>query len=99
NKEMFEEEITGFDPGAGTMEVTEGLIKDYNLDYELVPSSEPAMITEIDQAIKNEEPIVAPLWTPHRLFSQYDLKYLDDPKEVYGGVEKIHHATRQGFAD
>ncbi|MDY7045693.1 glycine betaine ABC transporter substrate-binding protein [Virgibacillus sp. M23] len=97
--DMFEGEITGFDPGAGTMEVTEDLIKEYDLDYELLPSSEPAMITEIAEAIKNEEPIVAPLWSPHRVFSQYDLKYLEDPKEVYGGVEKIHHAARQGFAE
>lgn len=99
HKEMFEGEITGFDAGAGTMEVTEKLIKEYDLDYELIPSSEPAMITEIAQAIKNEEPIVAPLWNPHRVFSQYDLKYLKDPKEVYGEVEKIHHATRKDFKE
>lgn len=99
NKEEFEGEITGFEPGAGTMEVTEQLIKDYELDFELIPSSEPAMITEIAEAIKNEEAIVAPLWSPHRVFSEMDLKYLEDPKKVYGDVEKIHHATRQGFAD
>ncbi|SFB28802.1 glycine betaine/proline transport system substrate-binding protein [Lentibacillus halodurans] len=99
NKEMFEGEITGFDPGAGTMEVTEELIQEYDLEYELLPSSEPAMIEEIDQAIQNEEPIVSPLWSPHRVFSEFDLKYLEDPENVYGEVEKIHHATRQGFAD
>ncbi|WP_289891782.1 glycine betaine ABC transporter substrate-binding protein [Virgibacillus pantothenticus] len=99
HKDMFNGEITGFDAGAGTMEVTEELIKAYHLDYELIPSSEPAMITEIAQAMKNEEPIVAPLWNPHRVFSQYDLKYLEDPKQVYGEVEKIHHATRQDFKD
>ncbi|SFE04392.1 glycine betaine/proline transport system substrate-binding protein [Lentibacillus persicus] len=100
NKEMFDGEITGFDSGAGTMEVTKSdMIPEYNLDYELIPSSEPAMITAIDDAITNEEPIVAPLWSPHRVFSQYDLKYLEDPKNVYGEAEQIYHATRQGFAD
>ncbi|WP_330998076.1 glycine betaine ABC transporter substrate-binding protein [Cerasibacillus terrae] len=99
NKEMFEESIVGFDPGAGTMEVTEDLIEEYDLELELLPSSEPAMITEIKEAIKEEKPIVSPLWSPHRVFSEVDLKYLEDPKEVYGGVEKIHHATRLGFAD
>lgn len=97
--DLFEGEIVGFDPGAGTMEVTEDLLDEYDLNFELLPSSEPAMITEIKEAIKNEEPIVSPLWSPHRIFSEVDLKYLDDPKEVYGGVEKIHHATRHGFAE
>lgn len=97
NKALFNSEITGFGPGAGTMEVTEELIGVYDLDYELLSSSEPAMIAAIDQAIQNEEAIVAPLWTPHWVFAEYDLKFLEDPENVYGGVEKIHHATRLGF--
>ncbi|QDP39190.1 glycine betaine ABC transporter substrate-binding protein [Radiobacillus deserti] len=99
HKEMFNGEIIGFDPGAGTMEVTEQLIKDYNLEFELLPSSEPAMIGQIGKAIKNEEPIVAPLWSPHWVFSKYDLKFLEDPQKTFGGVEKIHHATRHGFEE
>lgn len=99
NAELFDHSIVGFDPGAGTMEVTEDLLVEYDLDFELLPSSEPAMITEIQKAIENEEAIVAPLWSPHRVFSELDLKYLEDPKDVYGGAEKIHHATRLGFAD
>ncbi|MEI3614361.1 glycine betaine ABC transporter substrate-binding protein [Pseudogracilibacillus sp. SO30301A] len=97
--DLFEGAIVGFDPGAGTMEVTEDVITEYELNYELLPSSEPAMVTEIKEAIEAEEPIVSPLWNPHRIFSEVDLKYLEDPKEVYGGVEKIHHATRQGFEE
>ncbi|WP_077624221.1 glycine betaine ABC transporter substrate-binding protein [Sediminibacillus massiliensis] len=99
HKEMFDSEIVGFNPGAGTMEVTEQLIKDYDLEFELLPSSESAMLTEIGNAISNEEPIVAPLWSPHWVFSKYDLKFLEDPQKTYGGTEKIHHATRQGFEE
>ena len=97
HKKEFNGEITGFDPGAGTMKVTEKMIKAYDLDFELIPSSEPAMITAIGEAIKDKEGVVAPLWSPHRVFSQMDLKFIDDPKKVFGDVEKIHHATRQGF--
>lgn len=99
HKEMFGGNIVGFDPGAGTMEVTEQLIKDYELDFELQQSSEAAMLAEISEAIKNEEPIVAPLWSPHWVFSKYDLKFLEDPQNTFGGIEKIHHATRQGFEE
>ncbi|WP_068675073.1 glycine betaine ABC transporter substrate-binding protein [Oceanobacillus sp. Castelsardo] len=99
HNELFNGEITGFDPGAGTMLTTEEVMKEYGLDYELIPSSEPAMLTEIEKAMENEEPIVAPLWNPHRIFSELDLKYLDDPKEGFGDAEKIYHATRLGFAE
>lgn len=95
----FEGVITGFDQGAGTMEVTEDLIEEYDLDFELVPSSEPAMITEIEEAMAENEPVVAPLWSPHRVLSDLDLKFLEDPKKVYGETEKIHHATRLDFED
>ena len=99
HKELFNSEIVGFDPGAGTMEVTEQLIKDYDLDFELVPSSESAMLAEIKKAVNDKEPIVAPLWSPHWVFSKYDLKFLEDPQNTFGGIEKIHHATRQGFEE
>ncbi|HLR63298.1 MAG TPA: glycine betaine ABC transporter substrate-binding protein [Lentibacillus sp.] len=99
NREKFEGEITGFEPGAGTMIITEEVIKKYGLDYELVESSEAAMITSIKNATENKEPIVAPLWKPHWVFSEVDLKFLDDPKKVYGEVEKIYMATRDGFAE
>jgi glycine betaine/proline transport system substrate-binding protein len=99
HKDMFNSEIVGFDPGAGTMEVTEQMMKDYGLEYELLSSSEPAMLAEIGNAVESEEPIVAPLWSPHWVFSKYDLKFLEDPKKTFGGVEKIHHATRQGFEE
>ncbi|MFC0562122.1 glycine betaine ABC transporter substrate-binding protein [Halalkalibacter alkalisediminis] len=99
HKELFNGNIIGFDPGAGTMEVTEQLIEDYSLEFDLVASSEPAMLSEIGKSIENEEPIVAPLWSPHSVFSKYDLKFLEDPQNTFGGVEKIHHATRHGFEE
>ncbi len=99
HKEMFNSEIIGIDHGAGTMDVTEELIQEYGLDFELIASSEPAMIASIASAINDGEAIVSPLWTPHWVFAEYDLKFLEDPKKMYGGVEKIHHATRLGFAE
>jgi glycine betaine/proline transport system substrate-binding protein len=57
------------------------------------------MLSEIGKAVKNEKPIVSPLWSPHSVFSKYDLKFLEDPQNTFGGVEKIHHATRLGFEE
>ncbi|SES91198.1 glycine betaine/proline transport system substrate-binding protein [Oceanobacillus limi] len=99
HKEELDGQITGFDPGAGTMLVVQDVIEEYDLDYELLPSSEPAMLEELEKAIDKEEPIIVPLWNPHRVFSSMDLKYLEDPQKMFGEVEKIHHATRLGFSD
>ncbi|WP_227001847.1 glycine betaine ABC transporter substrate-binding protein [Virgibacillus necropolis] len=96
-KDKFGGEIIGFESGAGTMLVAQEVIKEYGLDYELVASSTAAMISSIKNAVEEKEPIVAPLWKPHYVFSEVDLKFLEDPKKTFGEVEKIYMATREGF--
>ena len=97
NKDKFNGEIIGFESGAGTMIVAQEVIDEYGLDYNLSASSTAAMISSIRLAVEDEEPIVAPLWKPHYIFSEVDLKFLDDPKKTFGEVEKIYMATRDGF--
>ncbi|MBM7600177.1 glycine betaine/proline transport system substrate-binding protein [Virgibacillus halotolerans] len=92
-------EIVGIEPGSGTMNIAQDTVDEYNLDLELTPSSEPAMVTELQNAIENEEPIVVTLWQPHWMFSEYDLKFLEDPKETLGASENIHTMVRQGLKD
>ncbi|WP_084414212.1 glycine betaine ABC transporter substrate-binding protein [Salibacterium aidingense] len=97
--EELDGNIVGIEPGASLMELTEDVIGHYELDYELQPSSEQAMMTELDQAYQNEEPIVTTLWSPHWAFSEYDLKYLEDPDNVYGEADDIVYITKEGFED
>ena len=99
HKDLFNGKIIGFEPGAGTMETAELMIEDYELDYELLPSSEGAMLGALKDAVNKEEPIVIPIWQPHGIFSEVDLKFLDDPKKSFGEVEEISLATRDGFAE
>ena len=33
------------------------------------------------------------------MFARFDLKYLDDPENVYGGAEQIHTVVRQDLED
>ncbi|MFD1850067.1 glycine betaine ABC transporter substrate-binding protein [Oceanobacillus bengalensis] len=92
-------EIVGIEPGSGTMDIAEKAIESYSLDVELLPSTEAAMITELQQAIKNEEPIVVTLWQPHWMFSENDLKFLEDPKGTLGASENIHTMVRKGLEE
>ncbi|PKR77128.1 glycine/betaine ABC transporter [Halalkalibacillus sediminis] len=99
NKEKFESQIYGIDPGSSLMGLTEEVVAEYNLDYELVPSSEPSMMAELDNRMSSEEPVVVTLWKPHWAFAEMDLKILEDPKNIYGDSENILYAARLGLED
>ena len=92
-------EIIGIEPGSGTMDMAENTIEEYNLDMNLTPSSEPALITELEKALKDEKPIVVTLWQPHWSFNEYDLKFLEDPKGTEGDEENIHTMVRKGLKE
>ena len=92
-------EIIGIEPGSGTMDMAETTIEEYNLDMNLTPSSEPALITELEKALKDEKPIVVTLWQPHWSFNEYDLKFLEDPKGTEGDEENIHTMVRKGLKE
>ena len=92
--------ITGIEPGAGIMMSTETALEEYELgNWNLLPSSSAAMAQELQNAYANEEPIIVTGWTPHWKFASMELKYLEDPLNVYGGDEQIHTFVRQGLQD
>lgn len=98
-REKFNGVITGIDSGAGIMRTTEKAIEAYELDYNLMASSGPAMTAALQGAIENKDWIVVTGWAPHWKFARYDLKFLEDPKGVYGATETIHAAARLGFKE
>lgn len=100
NADKFNNEIVGIDPGAGIMEKTDIAIKEYNLDdFEIIGSSGAMMTATLKNRIKNNEPVVVTAWTPHWMFSRWDLKYLKDPKKVYGEAEYIATVARKGLKE
>ena len=90
-------EIVGIESGAGIMAATNTAIEEYGLEMELLTSSGPAMVSALGDAIENEEWIVVTGWSPHYKFANYDLKYLEDSKGVYGDVENLHTIARSGL--
>ncbi|MEZ5334303.1 MAG: glycine betaine ABC transporter substrate-binding protein [Methanolobus sp.] len=99
NKEQFDGEIIGIDPGAGIMSTTETAIENYSLDYELVPSSSAGMTAELKSSIDDEEWVVVTLWSPHWAFNSFDLKYLEDPNGIYGEADHVETLARVGLED
>ncbi|MGO1657449.1 MAG: glycine betaine ABC transporter substrate-binding protein [Marinobacter sp.] len=97
--DSFNGKITGIDPGAGVMRLTEKVIEDYDLDYDLVSGSGATMTAALKTAINNEEDIAVTGWAPHWMLARWDLKFLDDPKGTYGGDEGIHTIVRKGLKE
>ena len=97
NADSFNNEIIGIDPGAGLMSLSEKVVDTYDLELELRSGSGATMTAALSSAINNEEDVVVTGWTPHWMFARFDLKYLEDPENVYGGAEQIHTAVREGL--
>ena len=97
--EQMKYKITGVEPGAGVVQATEKAVRTYdNLKgWKVKTSSSGAMAIELGEAYRRKQPIVVTGWTPHWKFAKYDLKYLEDPKNVFGKSEEIKTMVRKGL--
>lgn len=99
HKDKFEGgKIYGIAAGAGIHTNTEKAIKEYNLEYEQLTSSETSMIMALKKAIANQEWVVITGWKPHYIWAMFDLKPLEDPLNIYP-TDEIRIVSRKGFAD
>ena len=95
----FNGKIIGIESDSGMMTIMrEKLIPAYSLeDFELIPGTEVSMTAELANAIKKRKWIVVLGWTPHWKFGRWKLKFLDDPKNIWGSGESIHTLVRKGL--
>jgi len=96
--DKFDGKIIGIDPGAGIMSKTEKAIEEYGLTkFELMEGTGAIMTAVLKNKIKKKEWVAVTGWTPHWKFARWDLKYLKDPKGIYGGAEEIRTIVRTGL--
>ena len=98
NVDKFDGKIIGIGSGAGIHRNTEKAIEEYNLDYKQVTSSGSAMMASLKRSYDKQEPIIITGWKPHFMWADYDLKYLEDPKDVYP-KDVCAIVTRKGFKE
>ena len=99
-REKFGGKILTSEVGNGQYKTATRAIADYKLEgYKLVASSETGMLNEFDRNLKRDKWALLNAWSPHWMFSTWSLRYLDDPKEVYGKAEQIHAVGRKGFTN
>ncbi|EFQ64566.1 glycine/betaine ABC transporter substrate-binding protein [Pseudomonas fluorescens] len=93
----FKNKIVGIDAGSGVMLKTDEAIKQYGLDYKLQASSGAAMIAELTRAEDKQESIAVTGWVPHWMFAKWKLRFLDDPKGIYGAAETVNSIGSKGL--
>ncbi|WP_338505162.1 glycine betaine ABC transporter substrate-binding protein [Pseudomonas trivialis] len=93
----FKNKIVGIDAGSGVMLKTDEAIKAYGLDYKLQVSSGAAMIAELTRAEDKQESIAVTGWVPHWMFAKWKLRFLEDPKGIYGAAETVNSIGSKGL--
>lgn len=100
NADKFSGKIIGIDPGAGLMKMTTKAIEDYSMDkMEIITSRDAVMTVALKDAVEKGDWIVVTGWTPHWMFAKWEIKYLEDPKGVFGGEEYIGTIVRKGLKE
>jgi len=68
--------------------------------FKLVESSEQGMLSQVERAYRDKQPIVFLAWDPHPMNMRFDLKYLSGGDAVFGpnyGGAIIYTVTRRGY--
>ncbi|WP_462281671.1 glycine betaine ABC transporter substrate-binding protein [Salinivirga cyanobacteriivorans] len=90
--------VVGIDSGAGVMHKARLAIESYNLQTPLENLSEKAMVSKLENALKRREDIVVTGWEPHWIFARYEVRFLEDPDNLFGEKEKIYAISRKNLA-
>ncbi|WP_123657517.1 ABC transporter substrate-binding protein [Salinisphaera japonica] len=99
--ERFDHRIYGIEAGNDGNQIVQNAIDDnvYDLgDWDLRASSTAAMLAEAGRAIDDKRWIVFLGWKPHWMNIKYDLRYLEDPKEIWGGGSSVWTAINPAYA-
>lgn len=93
-------EIIGIEPSATFMpQIKNHVIPEYNLDMKLVTSSTAGMLSTLDKAYSNKDPIIFTGWSPHWMNLKYDFVYLKDPKNAQASWDDPARVTAVVNAD
>lgn len=104
-REAFNGEIHGFGAGSAASEILHAAIDDDSWglgDWQLVDTSVVGMLGAARSAISREEPIVWVGWTPHWMNLELPMRYLDDPKDLFGennGETDVLTLLRSDYAE
>jgi glycine betaine/proline transport system substrate-binding protein len=103
--DKFGRKIYGIEPGAPVNQNMQSMIKagDYGLGgWEVVESSEQAMLAQVERAGRQKNWIVFVGWEPHPMNTKYKMAYLSGGEKTFGpnyGSSDVYTVARKGFTE
>jgi glycine betaine/proline transport system substrate-binding protein len=97
----FKRTIYGIGSGAPANESIKQMIaaNEFGLkDWNLVESSEQAMLVQVGRAVKRQQFVVFLGWTPHPMNVQYEMRYLKGGEQYFGASGQVNTLARKGYA-
>lgn len=91
--------ITGIDEGAGIMNSTREALSTYGLKNELLTLSDEEMTFQLMDSLKRRKNIVVTGWEPHWIFNRYEVRFLEDPDQVFPTNEHIYTIATRNMQD
>jgi glycine betaine/proline transport system substrate-binding protein len=105
NADRFGKKIYGIDPGTAGNAILQAMIEndDFGLgDWELVETSEQAMLAQVERAGTSEEAVVFLAWAPHPMNVAFDITYLAGGDAQFGpnyGGADVFTVAKTGWAE
>ncbi|WP_292052641.1 choline ABC transporter substrate-binding protein [Martelella sp.] len=103
--EELDGNIYGLEPGNDSNNVIVQMQEDgaFGFDrFNLVESSESAMLSAVERAVKRNEPIVFVGWSPHPMNTRFEMEYLGGGDDYFGpnyGSAKVWTGLRPGYVE
>ncbi|MCB2134716.1 MAG: glycine/betaine ABC transporter substrate-binding protein [Rhodobacteraceae bacterium] len=101
--DQFEKKMYGIEPGSNQLMFDIVADPAFALDgWEVVESSETAMLAEVDRKVKEKEFMVFQGWALHPMNTRFDMKYLTGGDAYYGpdfGAATVSTQVRKGYVD
>jgi glycine betaine/proline transport system substrate-binding protein len=96
----FGYKIYGIEPGTPGNQTLLKMISnnDYGLGkWQVVQSSTPAMLAQVERAVTQHQPIAFLGWSPHWMVPQFHTVFLADPLHAWGGAGEIRTVVSASF--
>ncbi|MFK1548900.1 choline ABC transporter substrate-binding protein [Pseudomonas aeruginosa] len=99
--------IYGLEPGDGGNKavlkaIDENAFGLKDAGFSLVASSESGMLSQVERAIRRNDPILFLGWEPHPMNTRFKIKYLTGGDNFFGpdfGDATVYTSTRKGYVD
>lgn len=98
--DKFGKVIYGIDAGSDGNLIMKRAVKNNTYDlqgWQVLPSSTSAMLAQAERRINQHKWVAFLGWKPHWMNIAYNIKYLKDPKKIWGGTYVIRTIANKQF--